>query len=318
MNFNFNNHQNKTMNRNRSLSMLVIGIFAILTPMLAQGDPIELFHGVATSKISTSLGTLNVYDIPGNKSTIIFWPSVLSDASIYSEQVNALRGRYRLVLIQPFGFGSSAPDRVFSIAECAQAMLEVMNALGIDRATLVGTSWGGLVAADVAAKHAERVEGLVLFSTPFSMPKGSPGMKERFMVWGARIMGKSGVFIDGVADAFFAEQTRKENSKSIQMWRNEFETFDKSGMATTLRSVMIERESAEALLPLIKARTVVVAGSEDHSVPDTIYRDGAHMISGAKFVMLSGASHIVSIDAPQKALEIIEGMMAENASTSGK
>lgn len=300
-----------SMRRLLSISLGGLGFTSSTFTIQAQAEPQEIFHGIPFHTISTNLGPINISDIPGEKPAILFWPSVLSDASIYSGQVNAFRGQHRLVLIQPPGFGSPAPDRIFSMAECAEAVVEVMNSLGIDRATLVGTSWGGLVAVNVAARHAERVNALVLFSTPFTFPQGSPGLKERFMIWGARIMGNSTIFINGVADAFVTEKTRNDNGSSLKLWRDQLGTFEKQGMSMALRSVMIERQSEVYLLPLIKAKTVVVVGSEDTSVPVAIYRDGAEKIPGAEFVILNGASHIISVDTPREATKIIEQMLAE-------
>jgi pimeloyl-ACP methyl ester carboxylesterase len=63
------------------------------------------------------------------------------------------------------GFGASAPLPAATIETWAAAVHELLDALGIERATVVGHHTGGSIAVEVAATHPERVTALVLSST---------------------------------------------------------------------------------------------------------------------------------------------------------
>ena len=68
--------------------------------------------------------------------------------------------RFRVTRLDLRGFGRSAPpEGVFANPE---DVLAVLDALGIDRAILVGASFGGRVVLDLAASRPDRVRGLVL------------------------------------------------------------------------------------------------------------------------------------------------------------
>lgn len=71
---------------------------------------------------------------------------------------------FHVVAVDLIGFGySSKPDWFdYSIASQARIISRLMNRLGIGRATLVGSSYGGAVAATVTLDYPERVEKLVL------------------------------------------------------------------------------------------------------------------------------------------------------------
>jgi pimeloyl-ACP methyl ester carboxylesterase len=71
------------------------------------------------------------------------------------------------VAVSPRGHGDSdKPDDGYGIHDLAGDLVEFMDALGIDRATVVGHSGSSLVARRVAIDHPERVMGLVLEASP--------------------------------------------------------------------------------------------------------------------------------------------------------
>ena len=74
---------------------------------------------------------------------------------------------FHVVAIDLLGFGYSDKPRSFdySIASQARTVARFMNRLGIGRATIAGSSYGGAVAATLALDYPERVEKLVLVDT---------------------------------------------------------------------------------------------------------------------------------------------------------
>lgn len=77
--------------------------------------------------------------------------------------------RYRAVAMDTVGFGDSVvPAWPATIEGWALAARCLLDALGIDRAHVVGHHTGGVVAVELAAAFPERVDRLVLSSTPFT------------------------------------------------------------------------------------------------------------------------------------------------------
>jgi pimeloyl-ACP methyl ester carboxylesterase len=74
---------------------------------------------------------------------------------------------FRVIAIDMLGFGYSGKPRngEYTIAGQAKLLIGLLDQLGIKRATLVGSSYGGAVAATCALDYAERVERLVLIGT---------------------------------------------------------------------------------------------------------------------------------------------------------
>jgi pimeloyl-ACP methyl ester carboxylesterase len=86
----------------------------------------------------------------------------------YREVLPLLGRRFRAIAMDMLGFGASArPAEPISIEACGRSVVALLDGLGLERVDLVGHHTGGVVAVEVAARHPERVRGLVLSSTPY-------------------------------------------------------------------------------------------------------------------------------------------------------
>ncbi|GAA4627868.1 hypothetical protein GCM10023196_041860 [Actinoallomurus vinaceus] len=85
----------------------------------------------------------------------------------YREVLPLLGRTHRAIAMDTIGFGASAPVAEHRIENYAAAVVAFLDALGLDRTALVGHHTGGVVAIEVAARAPERVERLVLSSTPY-------------------------------------------------------------------------------------------------------------------------------------------------------
>lgn len=86
----------------------------------------------------------------------------------YRDVLPLLGADHRAIAMDTLGFGSSArPDDPWTIELFATGVLDLCEALGLDRVAVVGHHTGGVVAVEVAATAPDRVQGLVLSATPF-------------------------------------------------------------------------------------------------------------------------------------------------------
>jgi pimeloyl-ACP methyl ester carboxylesterase len=86
----------------------------------------------------------------------------------YREVLPLVGARYRAIAMDTAGFGDSAAvPAPASIERWAGVAVELLDALGIARAHVVGHHTGGVIAVELAAVHGSRVHGLVLSSTPY-------------------------------------------------------------------------------------------------------------------------------------------------------
>lgn len=256
---------------------------------------------ITTRLLATRLGRLAVHMAGDSGPVLLFWPAVFSDSSIYRAQVEALRGRCRLILIDGPGFGrSDAPTRPFTMESCSDAAAEVLRQLEVPHVVWVGTSWGGIVGVHFAVRHPQLVRGLALMNTPFDVPADGPRFSDRMVVWGARLIGNSSVYATGVARSFLPAPWRNTHSDAFVAFVAALRTSDRAGMAVTARSVLLERASVLPLLPRIDVPTVVVAGEDDQLYPAPTLKAAADRVPGARFVMIPSSGHISAMDQPEQ------------------
>ena len=87
----------------------------------------------------------------------------------FSRVLPHLPGRLRAIAFDQRGFGESdRPDSGYDIPQMAADVVALLDALDIERAALVGHSFGSFVARQAAIAHPQRVSALALIGTGFS------------------------------------------------------------------------------------------------------------------------------------------------------
>ena len=107
------------------------------------------------------------HDDVGEGAAVVLLHAGVADRTMWSEHLDPLaRAGYRAVAVDLPGFGVAPVDEDEDAPW--RDVLQTMDALGIERATLVGNSFGGAVAQRVAALEPERIVSLALISSPAS------------------------------------------------------------------------------------------------------------------------------------------------------
>lgn len=254
---------------------------------------------VTHRKVSTVAGELFVYEQGGGDRAVVLWPAIFTDASIYTDLTRSLADRYRVITIDGPGHGRSGPPKESrSMADHGAAMLQVMDECRVQRGSLIGTSWGGLVAGEAALAAPHRVEAVVFMNTPFFVNERGPGLANRAIVMGARLFARSSFFADGVARSFFTPDTIKGNGEMYQAFRAHLKAADRRALAASVRAVLLDREPLAPRLAAIHAPALVVAGTHDLMYPLEQMRRAAASLPQGSFEEID-ANHIAPVDAPQ-------------------
>lgn len=105
---------------------------------------------------------VNIVDI-GAGPAVVFLHGLAGCWQNWLENILPLAADHRVIAIDFPGFGESPmPARAISVSGYARIVVELLDALGVERATIVGNSMGGFVGCELAIRFPRRVERLVL------------------------------------------------------------------------------------------------------------------------------------------------------------
>jgi 3-oxoadipate enol-lactonase len=266
---------------------------------------------LTSQSVDTVLGSIRVQVSPGEGDAILMWPSLLMTGDLWAGQAEHFGGRYRLVLVDPPGHGASEKLRgPFSFEDCARCVVDLLDGLQIDRAHVVGNSWGGMIGATFAAHHPDRIGHAVLMNCTAS----KAGVRQRLefgaLLQMARLLGGiRGPLIRSAVDAFLGPTTRRDRPEVVAAVRSALRGVDIDSAAWAVRSVVPDRPDQRALLADIRTPVLVVAGAEDATFPVSETRVMADAIPGADFTVLDGVAHLAALEDPGRVNRLIEDFL---------
>jgi 3-oxoadipate enol-lactonase len=206
-----------------------------------------------------------------------------------------LSSRYRTIAFDNRGVGlSDVPPGPYPIATMASDAAAVLDAAGVQSAHVFGMSMGGMIAQEFALQYPARVRSLILGCTAAGGPKAVPADPEVLAALGQR----SATFEESAAAIspfIYDAGTSRERIREDEVIRKEWWP-QPAGYMAQLQGIMAWE--AFSRLPQIAAPMLVIHGDTDRLVPPGNGKLIAANIPGAKLVMISRASHILTTDQP--------------------
>ncbi|WP_225992690.1 alpha/beta fold hydrolase, partial [Actinomadura montaniterrae] len=109
------------------------------------------------------VGGIAVRDAGGGATPVLCLHGIGSSAAGFDALSRLLAGRLRVIAWDAPGYAASDdPPGAPGMDGYADAAARVLDGLGIRRASVLGTSWGGVIATRFALRHPDRLDALVL------------------------------------------------------------------------------------------------------------------------------------------------------------
>ncbi len=262
-------------------------------------------------------GHTRAYRICGRGPALLLLHGIGDSSASWVPLMRPLAEHFTVIAPDMLGHGESAKPRAdYSVAAYANGMRDLLDVLGIDKATVVGHSLGGGVAAQLAYQHPTRVERLVLVSSGGVAREVSPFLRMAstpladvvlpfLRLPPARVVAIAGIEIlrrSGTDLGRDAEELGRVLDALPDM-------AARGAFSRTLRSVVDWRGQVVTMLDrsyLTEAMAVLLVwGAHDAVIPVTHAHIAHAAMPGSELVLFDEAGHFPHHQDPDRFVEVL-------------
>jgi pimeloyl-ACP methyl ester carboxylesterase len=251
-----------------------------------------------TSVPKTSVNGLQLYyEIDGAGEPLVLIPGFAAGRWIWFKQVAELSQNFRAISFDPRGVSASdKPDGPQTVGLLADDVAHLLQTIGVQRAHIVGASFGGFVAQEFALKYPSMTRKLVLCCTSFGGPNHVMPRPETLRALAS-------------TKALNTEERMRANlllaftPEYVQMQVTEVDRIVHLRITNEVPEHVYLRQlqaavgfNAESRVEAIAAPTLVISGDADVIVPVQNSRNLAAKIPGAQLRIIEGGSHTFFIE----------------------
>lgn len=257
---------------------------------------------MATDTLTLGDGTRLAYRLDGDPRlpVLVLSNSIGTDLRMWDGQVAALARHFHVLRYDTRGHGGSGvPEGAYSVDRLGRDVLELMDALAIERAHFLGLSLGGFVGQWLGVHTPERIDCLVLANTAAYL--GPPAQ------WDPRIAAVlQAPDMAATAEEFLANwfpaHMLEGNSPLVEPFRAMLLATDPRGLAGAWAAV--RDADLRRTIALIPRPTLVIAGRDDTVTAARHGEQIAATIPGARLVVLP-AVHLSNVERPEEFLRAV-------------
>ena len=244
------------------------------------------------------------YELHGEGPPLVLVMGIGYDSSLWTlAQVPVLSTQFQVILVDNRDAGRSSKARhPYTIADMADDLAGLLDALGIQRSHLLGLSMGGMIALEFALRHGDRLNRLVLTGTGAAPARSAV---DPIQIWdwvkandptGEVFGGQQ--FVSLFSTAFLRNHHAVRDTAELLASNPYPMTPDAYGR----QADAYRQFDALDRLAAVTAPTLVVVGEQDLLTPPWIAGEVAEAIPGARFEIIrgDGSSHVVPIECPDE------------------
>lgn len=296
--------------------LLLLSSLASAAPRYHQALPLaphELWTPLPVRHVDAGGIDVAVQDSGGDGPALLLVHGLSSYGSYWARVAEPLAASgYRVLAVDLPGYGASArPDAPCSPPWYAEVLVDLLDAVGVERATVFGHSMGGQVALTMALDAPDRVAALVL-SAPAGFERFGPGEARLLTSWWtpSRALHTS----ETEVRAAFTTAVFATHDDLVERWIEErvrlakHPDFEGTSRAVSRSIAGMLANPVWDRLPSITQPTLAIFGTRDAMIPNpvlhgghtaTVAEAGTARIPGAQLVMLRGAGHTAHHDDPE-------------------
>jgi pimeloyl-ACP methyl ester carboxylesterase len=260
------------------------------------------------------------YRVKGMGKPVILIHGSFFDGTLWCHNVDVLAESCRVYVLDLWGFGYSTPIAHPSYEQYVEQLAGFMHAMGLNRATLVGQSLGGGVAALFSVKFPERVEKLVLVDCA-GLANPDPFTALLF-----KLHGLGEILMNFPGDALRKKMLKdfflcKPEALSPVLFKK-LTWFQKIHGTTATALTLMRLGFADKLekvfhrLAKHKLPIMIIWGAQDRAIPLAVGQRIHQLLPGSAFFIIQEAGHIPNLEQPVEFNACLKAFLDEPPITS--
>jgi pimeloyl-ACP methyl ester carboxylesterase len=280
---------------------LVLLLLVIAAPAFGQGQPQD-------KTIAVFGQSIRYFDM-GSGPVVVLLHGLGSRKEDWLPVLEPMAQKYRLLVPDQIGFGKSdKPLLDYSVQTYVDFLNEFLRQLKVEKASLVGESLGGWIAALYVAEigggaHLIPVEKLVLVD--------AAGLKQDQPI--PDLNPSSLAAMRGVMEAVFYDTSWVNEEALRKIFTDKLAVHDGYTVRSFLGNPTREKERLDERLGSIKVPTLVTWGKQDKLLPIASGERYAAGIAGAKLVSFDKCGHVPAIEKTEEFLAAVTGFLSGGA-----
>jgi 3-oxoadipate enol-lactonase len=231
--------------------------------------------------IPVKMGKITVYIKPAtsDKTPLILLHGVYFDHHLWHQVIDSIEDRTVITLDMPWhGHSRQITKDDWTLDDCADMLLELLDHLQINKIIAVGHSWGSMTILRAAIKRPEQFASIGLCNMPFQAASATKKFTMRLQ---HTLLVFRDFYTRQAAKALFGPSSRKQNPDLFNQLKRPMDILTNKQVRHTDKAVIMYAEDASEFIKNLKVPAVALKGEEDY-VPappgiETILVKGGHV-----------------------------------------
>ncbi|MBA3547788.1 MAG: alpha/beta fold hydrolase [Nannocystis sp.] len=241
--------------------------------------------------------------------TVLLAHNLMSRRGSFAAVAARLAPRCRLLAVDLRGHGESGDaPRSFAAQDLADDLLAVLDAVGVTRALLVGTSLGATAAALLTLAHPQRVRGLMLLSATALAASRADRLRFAALATVIRALGP-GPVMPAILGQLLGARYRAQEPAGAARAAAQIRATARGDLVRAI-AAWVGRPPLPDRLAQIEVPTKIVVGDQDTACPRARGEALAAGLPHASLHVVHGAGHSLQLEHPEAVAALIEQFLA--------
>ncbi len=241
-------------------------------------------------------------DVVGDGEPVLLLHGFLENNSMWNNVLPYLEG-FQCILPDLPGHGQSSPLDAFTLEDLADLCADILDAVEIEQAHIIGHSMGGYIACALLERHPDRVKSILLFhSTATADSDEKKALRDRAIT---AVQSNQALYTRSMITGLFTPEFAQNNPQIIEHLIAQANAMEVEQIAQAL-DAMKKRPDRTPVLSNRLVSLAYILGKHDQRIPlNDVLQEVLH-VKAEQHLIIDTAAHMGQFEAPNEVGEFMQ------------